>query len=359
MAFARTRSEHIRAWLNLDNSRLRELAVRLLAEDGADKERRWDLLESTLLRLGRDHPREVLDILSKIVADVRFRINNRPGPEGLMIAVLREWAKSNPTDAWNWFRKMHADPSQPVRKDAADWIIRSAAAKDVRLALRLLDEASMNPTGFAKDLFARQGRSREDGLDRLAALREWTDGITDESVRMRVLRDGLQAAVFGPWGVPTKFEDATAMLDSASITEDERRHLTQFGRLLNSIDFAECGEWLGWLGRGSPPDGTERTVFDLAHEWAGRDHDAVVRWLGRTDVDSRTRIFAATGLLHQMWAVDYPDTEVDRALEPLCENDRFIVIGEVCKRNYGATPDKRARLDAWAERHGTRIDSSN
>lgn len=355
LEFERKKHYFSRQFQSLSNDQLRILAEEILTSSGLSDGTSQAVLRAALLRLANGHPAKILDYLTESGADGESRLRD-PSKSRIAVAdILGSWAEADPRAAVEWFKQHGAGWDRALSRGIGTHLAKCVACRDIRLALQLLDDLGENSTYLAKEAFSQPETCMDGRLDRLSVLREWAARIDDDAKRSEISRECLEVLVFGPYGQRARFEDAVSMLDSPAITEEERSRLLDPGRLADSIDFADAGRWLDWIHRQLPSSQANETSMSLAEAWADKDHLAVEHWIIQTP-DSPLRVVAAAGLVRRMWWKGHSDAEIDRIMLRMDKDERVDVVQAVCLRILVPDPDQRPRLDAWADRHGTRFD---
>lgn len=348
--FNQLRTERVKRWLELDSKQLQIVIAEVLAAEDIRDDVRWDILNTTITRLSDDHPQEALAILADLAKRGGSRQAIGRSPEGLMGKPLEIWAKTDPAAAIHWFKDhSSAAADNPYATSIIRRLVAGTAEKDLRLALKLINELGGDPEYLGAGAFARESRTPEERISDFTILREWSAGIPDPATRERATDKCIEALVFGLSGEPADFESVTRLLDSTMLSPKEKDGVISQA-LLNYVDRGESGRWVEWLEKTRPPDLAKKEINDLVDRWSRTDQVAAERWLAKVP-NGPTKNLAVASYVRAILQ-SHPDAVVDRALNLLEGEDRINVVKRICLNTPTETAEEQEALEAWAKKQG-------
>jgi hypothetical protein len=269
--------------------------------------------------------------------------------EGALFSSLRGWAKLDPDAARTWLQEQRGTfPSQVVDK-AADGLIFGVADHDVRLALKLVEEYGKNPSSFLTGILLREGQSREQRNESLAAYREWKTTPDAERLDEEMREEILPGLVFGRGPYRNTFEDAVGWMDQAALTPQELDFLCQ--RLVGKVKSEETGQWLAWLDTKLPPATARSRAWELFRHWMERDFEEARQWVTATAPDTPAKHTATRAYAEKLFP-DQPQEAIRLALSVPPGEYRQITLQRLYKRWPKNDDASRKAAEAFASENG-------
>lgn len=260
---------------------IREAVAWLQQADDVDPGVRRKLLSHFLTRLARDHPAEVIALVTELEASPPAWLADHPLGTLLNTAAVH-WAAIDPQTAWDWTRERMPDLDERSARDLRSAVIQAIARKYPEEGLRLATEAGIDGSRF----LVWHDQTTDEKLASFGAMRDWCGS---DASRTATLPDFIRKLTLEKsWGRAVTFAEATEWIERAGLPPEDIRFLTDRSKLDLSyyIDPVETGKWIDWFCHTFPEDWIRRRLDGLLEDH--RTRDAARQWLS-TQPEDRAR----------------------------------------------------------------------
>ncbi|MEI7911580.1 MAG: hypothetical protein WCK77_18255 [Verrucomicrobiota bacterium] len=259
---------------SLDPSQLKILIAAMRADKDVQNSTREELISLAISSLAGEHPQAALALLTEASGVSNPAGNGRR----LVAAALGRWAQDDPSAALQWLRNNTDKFPDLITDEAKSSLLAGAAARDPRLAFKLIAELGFRETEHVVPNIVAAAKTPEARTATLAALRDYSATLAEEPVKDKTSAIGILVLARGAAG--DGFQAATDWLATAKLSPQE---LANFSRGLDgSIKPADTSRWIEWAGTTLPADSSEQVVRMLVSRWTQSDYQAAGKWLATT-----------------------------------------------------------------------------
>ena len=328
--------------MSLDAAELKILIAELRASTDIQDDTRQGLIAFSVMTLANDHPQTALALMmesKELFGEAHMR-------QAMATSALARWAKDDPLGALEWARKHAETHPEMITDDTKQGLITGAAAKDPKLALKLIGELKLEEPDAGVSAVASAAGTPGERSNSLEALRSYGASLADSEKNAEMIRDAISKLISD--AAREGFAAATQWLDSGDFTADELAHAAS--RMSHSVKRDETGQWIDWLGQRLPDDKRARVVQDMIRNWSNSDYRAAGNWLAAA-ADGPVKQAAVRGYAETVARYD-PETAAQWALTLPPGKERSATI----KRVYDHWPQdddaSKAAAEEFARQHG-------
>jgi hypothetical protein len=319
----------------------------LKANDVEDR-LRGKLFNLVLHKLGEENPQLALTLFTDRPGLLALYCDNSSDADHFVSVAAPAWVKLDPDAATAWFKRNKHQLNDELFKVAAGGITHGLKTFD---PLRALEFAQAEAPGYLKEsieyLFADNGEAPENRDACLAALRQWSAGIANETERNEMRAKALRCIAFGT-GLrnETNFNSVSRWIEAANLSATELGFLSD-EKVIFHFKREDAGHWIAWLEGKIPPDIARERTLRLFSEWTARDPLAAGNWLTNAP-ESASKRTAARAYAETVFPYDR-DTAIQWVLTLPDGGDRDHTL----KSLYEAWPkDDPEGAAAFAVEHG-------
>jgi hypothetical protein len=308
---------------SFDSAQMKILIAEVRAAKDLKDQTRGDIISLSLMSMSNHHPQATLALFTD--SPELLKECDRLG--GLAVSsALTQWAKEDPMGTLEWVRKNAEKFPDLVTLSAKDGVISGIAAKNPKLAFKLIGELGVQDISHAMSVVVATANTSAGRTAALAAFRENLATLPDEKTRIEATAKSMESLAHGL--VREGFASATQWIAGANCTPTELESLAR--SVSSSIKPDETGQWLEWIGEKLPAEKSRAHIRETVSKWTRDDYQAAGKWLAATPAgptkNTAIRSYAETVSKYDsatatQWAMTLPPGEErEETLKNIQEN---------------------------------------
>jgi hypothetical protein len=303
----------------LNAAQLKSLITEISTNKEIKEKTRQDLLDFSIMSVANDQPQTALALFSEF--SKHFTDARVAGK--ILAASLARLAKNDPLAALEWVRANSEHYTTLITEDTKRGMILGAAVQYPKLAFKLADALDFKDASVAIQGIVSAAKSPEERTATLAALRQFTTTITDDTARNAASNIGVRVLFQGI--LQDGYDATNKWLTAANLTQSE---LETFADGVSAFTkSSDTGQWIEWLDAALPSDKADEKIRNCVSNWTQSDYQAAGKWLaalpdGPTK-NSSVRAYAETVSRYE------PDSAAQWAMTLPAGNDRDATLKTV------------------------------